>query len=144
MADIFDKDVEALLRDKIAYHREQARLHVKWATETKQKLSLLTGAASYTPVDEVAEDEKVTKMPLNENYSVTIWKPLVERVLRQSDTPLKNEDILRKIDSRYFEDDEKRKKAIAVISSSLFSLVQLKRVSKIESSGKGYLYSIAV
>ena len=86
---------------------------------------------------------KSTLPSLNEIFSVTHWKPLVEDVLKKSTRPLKTHEILREIDSRYLIDESLRKKAIAVISSSLFALVKNKKVNKMENEGnRGNLYEL--
>lgn len=81
---------------------------------------------------------------LRSEFSVTTWKPKVEKVLKESRKPMKTEEILREIAPTYLTNEELRKKAIGVISSSLFSLVQGGKVKKLENEGrKGYLYVIA-
>jgi hypothetical protein len=163
----FDLDIETLLEAKIGYHKEQMKFHAKMAAETRRKLDLLT--EKLNPQVDMAK-EKLTQLnfeaitsniinkstvdsplvrigasllPLNQNFSVTYWKPLVERVLRDNPRTFKTEDILREIDSRYLDNDELRKRAIASISSSLFALVQNNKVRKIENEGnRGNLYII--
>lgn len=164
----FDLDIETLLEAKISYHKEQMKFHAKMAAETRKKLDLLTEKLNpqvdtaqdnltqlnleviskrlhdrQTSVDYSLPKNNTVQAPVNQNFSVTYWKPLVEKVLRENVRTFKTEDILREIDSRYLSDEDLRKKAIAVISSSLFALVQSNRVKKIENEGnRGNLYII--
>jgi len=167
----FDLEIEALLEAKINYHKEQAKFHAKMAAQTKDKLRLLIEKTGYE--EEKEKKEKLhaaiktlsstlstnpssnlaalsssllsspNTSPLTE-FSVTIWKPKVEKVLKDNLRPFKTEEILREIAPTYLQNDEMRKKAIGVISSSLFSLVQNQKVIKMDNEGnRGNLYIIA-
>ena len=142
---MFDKDVETLLRDKIAYHRAQARMHVKLANETKDKLQMLTGEKA--PKEQYVKTlfgengaNGAAPLPLDMNFSVTVWKPRVEKILRAMGHSMRTEDILREVDNRYLQHDTIRKQGIGAISSSLFALVEKGLVQKIPSESRGYMY----
>lgn len=143
----FNKSPEDLLKDKISYHRQQARFHVKMAEETKKKLQLLTGVPATN--DNQGESSGIKLLDgmealdfyKTQNYSVTVWKPLVEKVLWESNNPLKTEEILIKIDPRYTNNETMRKKAIGAISSSLYSLVENNKAIRHEAEGRGHAYS---
>lgn len=139
--DIFNNDVETILTGKVAFHKEQAKYHSRMAKETAEKLEMLVKMAPAAP--EVPQLTMVHNSANIEKLSTTIWRPKVENVLKESPVPLKSEDILRKIDESYLKDENLRKKAINVISSALFYLVQHGKVTKTDSPGKGYLYAIA-
>lgn len=145
----FNKSIEALLRDKISYHKEQAKYHARMAVDAKKKLDVLSGidvsitetADAQDTSDAIVTNNGNGSTNTDNNLSVTIWKPKVEKVLSNSDRPLKTHEILSLIDNSYLADEDLRKKAIAVISSSLYSLVENKKAQKHEAEGRGYAYS---
>ncbi|HEV2483378.1 MAG TPA: hypothetical protein VGS79_27125 [Puia sp.] len=145
MDNLFDMDIEALLKQKLEYHMQQVRYHDKMAAETRTKLCLLaTGVENNGTADPSQADSLPTQLPEpapeNKKYSITYWRPRVEEYLRQMDTYMKTEDIFVAIGSGITHTPGERRKIITAISSSLYYLVECKKVHKIESDGRGNSY----
>jgi hypothetical protein len=143
MAEVdLNKDVYTLLREKVSFHKEQAKLHARLASETQKTLSLLSAKTDFMDDNKSNQNEgDIVKMPPNMNFSVTIWKPKVEAVLQQADRPLRTSDIVEAIDIRYLEDEALKKQAIGAVSSCLFQLTGKKMVNSITGEGRGNLYT---
>lgn len=139
---MFDKDVETILKEKIAYHQELASFHHKQAEDTKAALTAIQ-SPKMVPVPLITPNEQKTdslRLPVDMNFSVPVWRPRVEKVLKSANFALKTEEIVRLVDERYLQDEETRKQAIGVVSSVLYALGERGIIIKSPGDGRGNLY----
>lgn len=139
-------DTETLLRRKIDYHKEQAKYHLRLAKETKDKLKLLTGVSEEKASEtepEKRDNVAFINFGLSDDFRLKIWRQKVLDVLKNNpQLQLTSSDILEKIDVRYTRDEDKRRKAIGVISNALHGLVKNAIVTVYTNYGRGNKYGI--